>query len=86
MLAQTRVSRGVEQGGYAIFNAQVGYRVNKHVDVSLQLNNIFNRGYYIRPPGEFFQRIRRWPQCDADGSYGLLNEVGDRALGALHAM
>lgn len=54
MLAQTRVSRGVEQGAYAIFNAQVGYRVSKHVDVSLQFNNIFNRGYYIRPPGEFF--------------------------------
>lgn len=54
MLAQTRISRGVEQGAYAIFNAQVGYRINKHVNVSLQLNNIFNREYYIRPPGEFF--------------------------------
>jgi outer membrane receptor for ferric coprogen and ferric-rhodotorulic acid len=54
MLAQTRISRGVEQGAYAIFNAQVGYRINKHVEVSLQLNNIFNRGYYIRPPGSFY--------------------------------
>lgn len=54
MLAQTRISRGVEQGAYAIFNAQVGYRFNKHVEASLQLNNIFNRGYYIRPPGEFY--------------------------------
>jgi outer membrane receptor for ferric coprogen and ferric-rhodotorulic acid len=54
MLAQTRISRGVEQGAYAIFNAQVGYRINKHVEVSLQLNNIFNRDYYIRPPGEFY--------------------------------
>ncbi|WP_236591742.1 TonB-dependent siderophore receptor [Paraburkholderia metrosideri] len=54
MLAQTRVSRGVEQGAYAIFNAQVGYRFNKHVEASLQLNNIFNRGYYIRPPGSFY--------------------------------
>ncbi|WP_429298473.1 TonB-dependent siderophore receptor [Paraburkholderia sp. GAS199] len=54
MLAQTRISRGVEQGAYAIFNAQVGYRFNKHVEASLQLNNVFNRSYYIRPPGNFY--------------------------------
>lgn len=54
MLAQTRISRGVEQGAYAIFNAQVGYQFNKHVTASLQLNNIFNRGYYIRPPGAYY--------------------------------
>jgi outer-membrane receptor for ferric coprogen and ferric-rhodotorulic acid len=54
MLAQTRISRGVEQGAYAIFNAQLGYRINKHVEASLQLNNVFNRGYYIRPPGSFY--------------------------------
>jgi outer-membrane receptor for ferric coprogen and ferric-rhodotorulic acid len=54
MLAQTRISRGVEQGAYAIFNAQLGYRFNKHVEASLQLNNLFNRDYYIRPPGTFY--------------------------------
>jgi outer membrane receptor for ferric coprogen and ferric-rhodotorulic acid len=54
MLAQTRISRGVDQGAYAIFNAQVGYRFNKHLEASLQLNNIFNRDYYIRPPGNFY--------------------------------
>ncbi|WP_144109537.1 TonB-dependent siderophore receptor [Paraburkholderia sp. BCC1886] len=54
MLAQTAITRGVQQGGYAIFNAQAGYRFNKHVEATLQLNNIFNRGYYIRPPGEFY--------------------------------
>jgi outer membrane receptor for ferric coprogen and ferric-rhodotorulic acid len=54
MLAQTRISRGVEQGAYAIFNAQVGYRFNRHVEASLQLNNVFNRDYYIRPPGNFY--------------------------------
>jgi outer-membrane receptor for ferric coprogen and ferric-rhodotorulic acid len=54
MLAQTRISRGVEQGAYAIFNAQIGYRFNKHVEASLALNNIFNRDYYIRPPGNFY--------------------------------
>jgi outer membrane receptor for ferric coprogen and ferric-rhodotorulic acid len=57
MLAQTRISRGVEQGGYAIFNAQVGYRFNKHVEASLNLNNIFNRSYYIRPPGNFYSEF-----------------------------
>ncbi|MCY0386850.1 TonB-dependent siderophore receptor [Robbsia sp. Bb-Pol-6] len=54
MLAQTRISRGVEQGAYAIFNAQVGYRFNRHVSASLQLNNMFDRRYYLRPPGSFY--------------------------------
>ncbi len=54
MLAQSEISRGVTQGGYAIFNAQIGYRFNGHVEASLQLNNLFNRGYYVRPPGAFF--------------------------------
>ncbi|SAL72702.1 Fe(III)-pyochelin receptor [Caballeronia peredens] len=54
MLAQTRISRGVEQGAYAIFNAQIGYRFNKHIEASLQLNNIFDREYYVRPPGTFY--------------------------------
>ncbi|WP_250862638.1 TonB-dependent receptor, partial [Caballeronia sp. INML3] len=44
----------VEQGAYAIFDAQVGYRFNKHLEATLQLNNIFDRGYYIRPPGQFY--------------------------------
>ncbi|VWD32101.1 TonB-dependent siderophore receptor [Burkholderia lata] len=54
VLAQTRISRGVEQGAYAIFNAQIGYRFSKHVEASLQLNNVFNRDYYIRPPSRFY--------------------------------
>lgn len=54
MLAQSAITRGVAQGGYAIFNAQLGYRINKRTDVSLQLNNVFNRSYYVRPPGNFF--------------------------------
>ena len=57
MLAQSAITRGVEQGGYAIFNAQVGYRFNKHVNASLTLNNMFNREYYIRPPGTFFSEF-----------------------------
>ncbi|WP_454691430.1 TonB-dependent siderophore receptor [Achromobacter aloeverae] len=54
MLAQTAITRGVTQGGYAIFNATVGYQVNRNVDVSIALNNIFDRDYYIRPPGNFY--------------------------------
>ncbi|MDN7890069.1 TonB-dependent siderophore receptor [Burkholderia cepacia] len=54
MLAQTRISRGVEQGGYAVFDAQAGYRFTKHVTASLQLNNVFNRRYYIRPPSTYY--------------------------------
>lgn len=57
MLAQSSITRGVEQGGYAIFNAQVGYRFNKHVDASLTLNNMFNREYYVRPPGTFYSQF-----------------------------
>lgn len=57
MLAQTRISRGVEQGAYSIFNAQVGYQFNKHLQASLNLNNIFNRDYYIRPPGNFYSEF-----------------------------
>jgi len=54
MLAQSAINRGVTQGGYAIFNATVGYQVNRNVDVSIALNNIFDRDYYIRPPGNFY--------------------------------
>ncbi|WP_234745549.1 MULTISPECIES: TonB-dependent receptor [Burkholderia] len=54
LLAQTSITRGVEQGEYAIFNAQIGYRFNKHLEASLQLNNMFNRDYYIRPPSRFY--------------------------------
>lgn len=57
MLAQSWITRGIEQGGYAIFNAQVGYRFAKHLDASLTLNNMFNREYYIRPPGNFFSEF-----------------------------
>lgn len=57
MLAQSatsRLSSIYEEGGYAIFNAQIGYQFNKHTSASLTLNNIFNREYYSRVPGTFF--------------------------------
>ncbi|WP_158601992.1 TonB-dependent siderophore receptor [Pararobbsia silviterrae] len=52
--ATSRLSTIYEQGGYAIFNAQVGYQFNKHVNATLSLNNIFNREYYARTPGTYF--------------------------------
>ena len=54
MLAQSAITRGVEQGDYAIFNSQIGYRFNRHFDAMLSLNNLFDRKYYIRPPGSFY--------------------------------
>ncbi|MEX3593033.1 MAG: TonB-dependent siderophore receptor [Burkholderia sp.] len=54
MLAQTQTTRGVVQGSYAIFNAQLVYRFNKHIEASLALQNIFNRDYYLRPSGNFY--------------------------------
>ncbi|SAI41900.1 ferric-siderophore receptor [Bordetella ansorpii] len=54
MLTQSAITRGISQGGYAIYNAQVGYRFNPNVEVALQLNNIFDRDYYIRPPSRFY--------------------------------
>lgn len=54
MVAQSSISRGVTQGGYAVYNAQIGYQVNRHVNVALQINNLFDRDYYLRPPGRFF--------------------------------
>jgi outer-membrane receptor for ferric coprogen and ferric-rhodotorulic acid len=57
MLAQSATSRGssaYEQGGYAVFDAQVGDQINKHVSASLTLNNMFNRVYYVRVPSTYF--------------------------------
>ncbi|WP_144633616.1 TonB-dependent siderophore receptor [Bordetella genomosp. 13] len=54
MLAQSAITRGVTQGGYAIYNAQVGYRFNPDVELALQVNNLFDRDYYIRPPSRFY--------------------------------
>jgi len=55
MLAQSGTTRGYwAQGGYALFNARVGYRFNRHVEAFLALNNIADRHYYARVPNSFF--------------------------------
>ncbi|MES2414722.1 MAG: TonB-dependent siderophore receptor [Pseudomonadota bacterium] len=36
----------LEQPGYAVWSARVGYRINKNLTASLSLNNIFDKTYY----------------------------------------
>ena len=38
----------VTQKGYALFNARIGYKLNEHVSVALNANNIFDKTYYQR--------------------------------------
>lgn len=42
------VGKGIknETGGYAIYNARIGYDVNKNVNLSVNIENIFDRTYY----------------------------------------
>ncbi|SDV46919.1 TonB-dependent siderophore receptor [Chitinasiproducens palmae] len=42
------------QGGYALFDAQLGYRFNRYLDATLSVNNIFDRRYYARVPSSYF--------------------------------
>ncbi|AZF27080.1 TonB-dependent siderophore receptor [Pseudomonas sp. R2-60-08W] len=36
----------LKQGGYAVTDLMAGYRVNQHLDLQLNANNIFDRHYY----------------------------------------
>ncbi len=36
----------LEQGAYAVTDLMAGYRVNRHLDLQLNVNNIFDRTYY----------------------------------------
>lgn len=38
----------VSQAGYAIWNARLGYRVNDHATLALNVNNLFDKVYYQR--------------------------------------
>lgn len=55
--ASSRTSTLYEQGGYAIYNAQIGYRFNKHTSATLTLNNMFDRRYYVRDLGSYFSQF-----------------------------
>ena len=40
-----------EQNSYAVVKLQLGYQFNKQVDVSLDINNLFDSKYYTRLGG-----------------------------------
>ncbi len=42
------------QGGYAVFDAQIGYKINDHAEASLMVKNIFDRTYFDRIPTRYF--------------------------------
>jgi len=41
----------VRQPGYAIVNARVGYRIDEHLSVAVNLNNLLDKTYYARIMG-----------------------------------
>ncbi|MNF93593.1 Ferric-pseudobactin BN7/BN8 receptor precursor [compost metagenome] len=45
-VALTDGSYRIEQGSYAVTDLMAGYEVNKHLDLQLNANNIFDRTYY----------------------------------------
>lgn len=38
----------MEQGGYAVWNARIGYRIDNNWTVAASLNNVFDKRYYAR--------------------------------------
>lgn len=49
--ASTATVRAREQRSYAVFNALLGYRIDKTYSVSLSVNNLFDRTYFTRVQG-----------------------------------
>lgn len=45
-VALTDGSYRIEQGSYAVTDLMAGYEVNKHLDLQLNANNVFDRTYY----------------------------------------
>ncbi|KPZ19784.1 TonB-dependent siderophore receptor, partial [Pseudomonas syringae group genomosp. 3] len=45
-IALPDASYRLEQGSYAVADLMAGYQVNKHLDLQLNANNIFDRTYY----------------------------------------
>lgn len=42
------------QGGYTVVDALVGYKINSHLDLALNMNNLFDRTYYARVPSSYY--------------------------------
>ncbi|MCY1458625.1 FhuE receptor [compost metagenome] len=45
-VALTDGSYRIQQGSYAVTDLMAGYEVNKHLDLQLNANNVFDRVYY----------------------------------------
>lgn len=68
--AVTKTSRGtVYQGGYAVFDAQLGYRMNKNWLFTLNVDNLFDRSYFNRMPSSDS------PTFSCCGTYGQPRSV-----------
>lgn len=51
----SQTNRGVGmQGGYSVFDAQLGYRIDSHWLATLQVNNLADKTYYARMPSRFY--------------------------------
>lgn len=50
---ETRASDGAAQPAYAVWNARIGYRINQHFNVSLNVDNLLDKSYWqtIGPTG-----------------------------------
>ncbi|KAF1045321.1 MAG: Fe(3+)-pyochelin receptor [Herbaspirillum frisingense] len=51
----SQTNRGVGmQGGYSVFDALLGYRIDAHWLATLQVTNLFDKTYYARMPARFY--------------------------------
>lgn len=54
----------VEQGGYAVWQAQAGYRIDPHWSLALNVNNVFDKVYYQtignHSHGNWYGEPRSW--------------------------
>ncbi len=54
-IAVSEANRGAEaQKGYAVFNGQAGYAFEGKWSVSLTVNNLFDKVYYVRIPSNYY--------------------------------
>ncbi|BBP77211.1 hypothetical protein PHLH7_33150 [Pseudomonas sp. Ost2] len=54
--AQSRTTRNEVsyQGGYAVVDGLIGYKIDEHLDLALNMNNLLDRTYYARVPSSYY--------------------------------
>ena len=66
----------LEQGSYAVADVMAGYQVNKHLDLQVNVNNLFDRTYYsaigTRTNLGLHRHLRQPAQFWPDGEVQLL--------------